>query len=91
MADCKGCVMGTLAACNDFCALERRLLEDQAVTLAAAGGHTLGLFAKIAGEARWEARCESCDRPLLISLTLGPGEREIAGPALDAPCPLPAD
>jgi len=83
--------MGTLAACNDYCALERGLLEDQAVALAAAGEHALGPFTKIAGAARWEARCLQCRQSLSISLTLGPGELEISGPVIDAPCPMPAD
>ena len=90
MDKCKDCVVGTLGACNDYCASERELLQDQARALAEAQGHTLGPWSKVKGLAHWQTQCSQCHRPLTISLTPGPGEPEISGPSITSECGLPA-
>ena len=91
MARCEDCVVGLLGPCNDYCAFERELLEEQARELSEAQGHTPGEFSKKSGKATWEARCGRCGLSVSISMTPGPDQPDIFGGGLTLPCVLPSD
>jgi hypothetical protein len=91
MTKCADCVVGLLGPCNDYCAFERELLEEQAQRLSEAQGHTAGPFTKISGEAIWEAHCTRCGLSVSISMTPGPNQPDIFGGGLTQPCAVPPD
>jgi len=91
MAKCEDCVVGLLGPCNDYCAFERELLEEQARELSQARGHTPGKFNKIERKAIWEAHCSQCGLLVSISLTPGPNQPDIFGSGLTLPCAVSTD
>jgi len=91
MVKCEDCLVALLGPCNDYCAFERELLEEQARELAQARGHTPGEFNKIDRKATWEAHCSRCGLSVSISLTPGPNQPDIFGSGLTRPCAVLTD
>jgi hypothetical protein len=91
MAECKNCVVGILGVCSfEYCRTEREVLLEQALELTGQGGHTLSEFVKVKGYPIWQAHCLHCRQSVAINLDPRPGERDVSGRAISAPCPGPA-
>ena len=87
MEECKGCVADVLGACQgDFCRLERDALVENAQRLATLQGHVLGEFVKSEGCPVWQAVCARCGNTAIINIDPVPGEADLSGEALFAPC-----
>ena len=84
---CRDCVVGLLGACGaDYCRSERQSLIEDARWTAEGRGHQLDPFEKLDGQAVWQARCVRCGRGVTVRLDPAPGERDLAGEAVEVNC-----